>query len=346
MQKIKAGIVGAGGYAGAELVRLLVAHPAIAELRIAARDAEGHFTDTYPALLQASHLVFARADSAKFRAGLDTVFLATPHGVSMGLVPEFLQAGIRVVDLSADFRLRDVKLWERTYQQQHACPEYLDQAVYALPELHAAQFEQAQLLACPGCYPTAVLLGLLPALEAGAIDPDSLVADCKSGISGAGRKPKTSSLFAESSENFSAYAVEGHRHQPEIEQLLTQVTGAPAGLVFTPHLAPMARGMLATLHFRLQQSMTLDDLHQLYSQRYRDEPFVHVETPPQTPQTRWVRGTNMCRIGLAQPLENRVVVVSAIDNLGKGAAGQAVEVFNLALGMPRQTGLELTPTVP
>ncbi|MBF2755117.1 MAG: N-acetyl-gamma-glutamyl-phosphate reductase [Gammaproteobacteria bacterium AqS3] len=341
MSGLKVGIVGATGYAGSELVHWLTAHPDVADVRIASRTAIGQsFAAAFPGLGVGAGLVFQDPEDPDFVRGLDAVFTATPHASSMHFVPAWLDAGLRVIDLSADFRLRDVALWERTYGEPHAAPEWVARAVYALPELCAAELPGAQLAACPGCYPTAVVLGLMPALRAGLADRSTLVADCKSGTSGMGRAPKVGGLLAECAENFSVYGATFHRHRPEIEAVLGGVAAAPVELVFTPQLLPIHRGLLATLHFA-HSAGSVDALRAHYAEAYANDPFVRVETGEALPQVRWVRRTNLCRIGVVEAAPGRALVVSAIDNLGKGAAGQAVEVFNLMFGLGRGAGLGL-----
>jgi N-acetyl-gamma-glutamyl-phosphate reductase len=273
------------------------------------------------------------------------VFFATPNGTAMQMVPELLQRDVRVIDLAADFRLRDPVLWEQWYGMPHACREVLADAVYGLPELNREEIRKARLVANPGCYPTAVALGFLPLIERGLVDTSSLVADCKSGVSGAGRGSNAAMLMGEVGESFKAYAVSGHRHLPEIRQTLSWVTSKPVGLTFVPHLVPMIRGIHATLYARLRGNV--DDLQALFEQRYADEPFVDVLPPGSHPETRSVRGVNQCRIAIHRPQDGEtLVVLSVIDNLTKGAAGQAVQNMNLMFGLDEHIGLEQVALLP
>jgi len=267
------------------------------------------------------------------------VFFATPHNVAMGEVPALLAQGVRVVDLSADFRLRDVAVWEQWYGESHAAPALCETAVYGLPETHRDAIRSAQLVACPGCYPTAVQLGFLPLLEAGIVDPSALIASCGSGVSGAGRQAKLGGLLTEAGESLAAYGVAGHRHLPEMEQGLSGMTDQAVKLTFVPHLVPMSRGIHATLFATLTAGDV--DLQGLYEDRFADEPSVLVLAPGAHPATRNVRGANVCQLAVARPQgRDTVVVMSVIDNLVKGAAGQAVQAMNLMFGQPESTGLE------
>jgi N-acetyl-gamma-glutamyl-phosphate reductase len=278
-------------------------------------------------------------------ADCDVVFFATPHAAAMHFVPELIAAGKRVIDLSADFRLRDPDLWAQWYGEPHACPELIETAVYGLPEINRKQLADARLVACPGCYPTAIILGWLPLLEAGMVEIDSLIADAITGVSGAGRTNKVPFLFGEMSESFKAYGVAGHRHLPEIRQILSDVVQREVGLTFVPHLAPMIRGIHATLYARLEDPQA--QLQALYEQRYASEPFVDVLPAGTTPETRMVRGANDCRIAVYQPGDgNTAVVLSVIDNLVKGASGQAVQCMNLVYGLDESMGLRGGGLVP
>ena len=335
---IKVGVVGGTGYTGVELLRLLAGHPEAELVVITSRSEAGKpVSELFPNLRGSLELAFSEPDIGQLSA-CDLVFFATPNGTAMGMTPQLLEAGARVIDLAADFRLRQADQWEQWYGMPHACPHLLDQAVYGLPEINRAGIAQAQLVANPGCYPTAVQLGFLPLLEADLINRDQLIADAKSGVSGAGRKAATGSLLCEASENFKAYGVGGHRHLPEIRQGLEAASGAPVGLTFVPHLAPMIRGIHATLYAQLQDAG--EDLQALFETRYRDEPFVDVLPAGADPETRSVRGANHCRIAVHRPQQgNTVVVLSVIDNLVKGAAGQAVQNMNVMFGFPEQAGL-------
>ena len=335
---IKVGVVGGTGYTGVELLRLLTGHPEAELVVITSRSEAGKpVSELFPNLRGSLDLAFSEPDIAQLSV-CDLVFFATPNGTAMGMTPQLLEAGVRVIDLAADFRLRQADQWEQWYGMPHACPQLLEQAVYGLPEVNRDAVAQAQLVANPGCYPTAVQLGFLPLLEAGLIDREQLIADAKSGVSGAGRKAATGSLLCEASENFKAYGVAGHRHLPEIRQGLEVASGAPVGLTFVPHLTPMIRGIHTTLYAQLLN--TGEDLQALFETRYRDEPFVDVLPAGSHPETRSVRGANHCRIAVHRPQQgNTVVVLSVIDNLVKGAAGQAVQNMNIMFGFQEQAGL-------
>jgi N-acetyl-gamma-glutamyl-phosphate reductase len=317
---------------------LLAAHPDVALTAITSRSEAGlPVADLFPNLRGHVELAFCEPDQAGL-TDCDVVFFATPNGVAMQQVPALLEAGVRVIDLAADFRLRDPALWEHWYGQPHACPDLLAEAVYGLPEVNRAAIAEARLVANPGCYPTAVQLGFLPLLENGRVDSGRLIADCKSGVSGAGRKPALGTLLGEASESFKAYAVSGHRHLPEIRQGLESVIGTTVGLTFVPHLTPMIRGIHATLYAEL--TGPADDLQALYESRYREEPFVDVLPAGSHPETRSVKGANTCRIALHRPQNgDTLVVLSVIDNLVKGAAGQAVQNMNLMFGLDETAGL-------
>jgi N-acetyl-gamma-glutamyl-phosphate reductase len=263
----------------------------------------------------------------------------------MTQVSDFLQAGIRVIDLAADFRIKDQGIWEYWYSMSHACPELLSEAVYGLPERHRDAIKSARLVANPGCYPTAVLLGFLPLVEEGLVDVGRLIADAKSGVSGAGRGANVGTLMGEVGESFKAYGIPGHRHQPEINQTLTQVAGSDVGLTFVPHMVPMIRGIEATLYASLNDATR--DVQGLFEGYYENEPFVDVLPPGSHPETRSVRGSNHCRIAVHRPLDGDVVVISSvIDNLVKGAAGQAVQNMNLMFGLAEDCGLEQIALLP
>jgi N-acetyl-gamma-glutamyl-phosphate reductase len=344
-QMIKVGIVGGTGYTGVELLRLLTAHPQVELATITSRQEAGKaVAGVFPSLRGLVKLVFESPETAALDK-CDVVFFATPHGTAMSQVPDLLKAGTRVIDLSADFRLREPALWQKWYGEPHRAPEWLDRAVYGLPEVHREKIRTAQLVACPGCYPTAVQLGFLPLLEQGLVDTGSLIADAKSGVSGAGRGAKLGSLFSEASDSFAAYSVPGHRHLPEIVQGLEAAAGQTVDLTFVPHLVPMNRGIFATLYARLKNSNT--DLQSVFEQRYCDEPFVDVMPVGEHPQTRSVRGANTCRIAVHRPQGgDTVVVLSVIDNLTKGASGQAVQNFNLMFGFPEDMALTGAAVVP
>ena len=336
---IKVGIVGGTGYTGVELLRLLARHPQVELAAITSRKETGmKVADMFPNLRGRVKLAFSDPE----QAGLDkcdVVFFATPNGVAMQQTRALLEAGVKVIDLAADFRLKDVKEWESWYKMEHACPDLVEEAVYGLPEINRAAIKGARLIANPGCYPTAVQLGFLPLIEAGLVDTSHLVADAKSGVSGAGRKAETHILFAEAADNFKAYAVQGHRHLPEIRQGLSIAAGHKVGLTFVPHLTPLIRGIHATLYARLGDKEA--DVQALYEKRYHDETFVDVLPAGSHPETRSVRGANICRIALHRPQGgDMVVVLSVIDNLVKGAAGQAVQNMNILFGLPEALAID------
>jgi N-acetyl-gamma-glutamyl-phosphate reductase len=335
---ISVGVVGGTGYTGVELLRLLAGHPQSRLSVITSRsDAGVRVADMFPNLRRHVDLAFSVPDLAVLKT-CDVVFFATPNGTAMTMARELVDAGVRVIDLAADFRLKDPAVWEKWYGIPHACPDLLAEAVYGLPEVNREAIRHARVVANPGCYPTAVQLGFLPLLEADIVDTSWLVADAKSGVSGAGRKASVEHLLCEASESFKAYGVAGHRHLPEITQGLTLAAGRPPELTFVPHLTPMIRGIHATLYGRLTD--TGQDLQQLFEHRYQDEPFVDVLPAKSHPDTRSVRGANMCRIAVHRPQGGNVVVVlSVIDNLLKGAAGQAIQNMNIMLGLDERLGL-------
>ncbi len=341
---VKVGIVGGTGYTGVELLRLLAQHPEVQLQAITSRKEAGMpVCDMYPSLRGRVGLKFVEPGGAGL-SGCDVVFFATPNGIAMQEARALLDAGVRVIDLAADFRIKDVALWEKWYGMQHACPDLIAEAVYGLPELNRQKIQGARLIANPGCYPTAAQLGFLPLLEAGLADLTHVVADCKSGVSGAGRKAEVPTLFSEASDNFKAYAVSGHRHLPEIRQGLELMSGKSVNLTFVPHLTPLIRGIHATLYVRLTGEV---DLQSLYEQRFADEYFVDVLPQGAHPETRSVRGSNLCRIAVHRPQGGDVaVILSVIDNLTKGAAGQAVQNMNILFGFPENMGLQQIPLLP
>ena len=336
---IRVGVVGGTGYTGVELLRLLLRHPGVTVSVITSRSEAGRrLDDLFPSLLGTCGLAFTDPAQADY-SSCDVVFFATPHNVAMGEVPALLDQGIRVIDLSADFRLKDVSVWEQWYGEPHVSPALCAEAVYGLPETHRGAIRAARLVASPGCYPTAVQLGFLPLLEAGIIDTTQLIASCGSGVSGAGRQAKLGNLLTEAGESLAAYGVAGHRHLPEMEQGLTGMTAQPVQLTFVPHLVPMSRGIHATLFAQLNTEGI--DLQALFESRFADEPSVAVLPAGAYPATRNVRGANICQLAVAQPQgRDTVVVMSVIDNLVKGAAGQAVQAMNLMLDQPEMAGLE------
>mgnify|MGYP003385861976 FL=1 len=342
---IRASIVGGTGYTGVELLRLLAMHPNVDVAAITSRSESGlPVADLFPSLRGHYDLRFSEPDPDQL-AEADVVFFATPHGVAQAMVPEILKRGARVIDLSADFRIKDQQLWEKWYNQSHACPELIAEAVYGLPEVNRAAIGAARLIACPGCYPTSVQLGFLPLLENDLVAVNDLIANSASGASGAGRQAKIDNLHSEVSDSFKAYGAGGHRHLPEIVQGLESFASKPVGLTFVPHLLPIVRGIHSTLYATLLDTSV--DLQALFEERYGDEPFVDVMPPGAHPQTRSVRGSNVCRISVVRPQDGeKVVVMSAIDNLVKGASGQAVQNMNIMFGLPETSGLEAPPLLP
>ena len=343
---IEVGIVGGTGYTGVELLRLLAAHPQAKVRTITSRKEAGlPVAQMFPSLrghyneLSYSDPATARLDQCR------VVFFATPHGVAMAQARELVAAGVKIIDLAADFRLKDVAEFERWYKMPHTCPELLAESVYGLPEMHRKAIRGARIVGNPGCYPTAIQLGFLPLIEAGIVDCAHLIADAKSGVSGAGRKAELDLTFSEASDNFKAYNVGAHRHHPEIVQGLSAVSKESLKLVFTPHLAPMIRGIFATLYARITKPEV--DLQGLYEKRYAGEPFVDVMPAGSHPDTRSVRAANVCRIAVHRPQGGDIAVVLAVeDNLVKGAAGQAVQNMNLLFGLPETTGLMEPPVLP
>ena len=341
---IKVGIVGGTGYTGVELLRLLARHPQV-ELRvITSRSEVGTAVSAmFPNLRGVVDMAFSDIDPSQLHQ-CDVVFFATPNGIAMTMVRDLLDAGVRVIDLAADFRLADADVWEQWYGVPHACPELLAEAVYGLPEMNRARIRTARLVANPGCYPTAVTLGYLPLVEAGIVDNLQLIADAKSGVSGAGRKVEVGYLLSEAGENMKAYGVSGHRHLPEIRQNLAQLAEGEVGLTFVPHLIPMIRGIHATLYARLRKDVDLQDM---FEKRYQGESCVDVLPAGSVAETRSVRGSNMCRIAVHRPDQGEIVVVlSVIDNLVKGAAGQAVQNMNILFGLEEGLGLHAIALLP
>lgn len=347
---IQAGIIGGTGYTGLELLRLLASHPGAEVTSITSREQAGHSVcDLFPSLEGHYDLKFKAPETADL-GHCDIVFSASPNGVAMNFAPRLLDMGVRFIDLSADFRLRDVNVWEHWYGMTHACPELLDQAVYGLTEVNRDQLPAARLVANPGCYPTVVQLGLLPLLEGKHVEADSLIADVKSGASGAGRKADLALLFSETSDSLRAYGVSGHRHLPEILQGLALATPDTVNMVFTPHLIPMNRGIHATLYARLNdmnQDASVEALTEIYARRYADEPFIRVMPAGSHPDVRSVRGSNSCHMALHRPQDGRIIAILAVeDNLVKGAAGQAIQNMNVMIGLDETTGLDNLALVP
>ncbi len=335
---IRIGIVGGTGYTGVELLRLLASHGEAQVVAITSRGESGRrVDDLFPNLRGHYDLAFSDPDIATL-AACDVVFFATPHNVAMRMAPELLAAGTRIIDLSADYRLRDHERWSQWYGEPHASPDTLAEAVYGLPEFNRDLIAQARLVACPGCYPTAIQLGFMPLLKAGLVDAGNLIASAASAVSGAGRQARVDNLLTEVSDSYKAYGVSGHRHLPELEQGLGDIAGAPVRMTFVPHMVPMIRGLHATLFATLKDSES--DVQDVFERFYADEPFVDVLPAGQYPQTRTVRGANRCQIAVQVPQgRDTVVVMATEDNLVKGASGQALQCMNIIFGLPETTGL-------
>ena len=344
---IKVGIVGGTGYTGVELLRLLAVHPEVQLTAITSRKEDGlPVADMFPSLRGVVDLAFSSPDKADLTQ-CDVVFFATPHGVAMAQAPALLAAGVKVIDLAADFRLKDQATFEKWYKIPHTAPELIEEAVYGLPELNRDDIKKARLIANPGCYPTTMQLGFYPLLKAGIIDAGNLIADAKSGVSGAGRKAEIGTLFSEASDNFKAYAVHGHRHTPETSAQLARFTDQKVGLIFTPHLVPMIRGMHSTLYARLTKDIDDAALQALFENEYKDSQFVDVMPFGSHPETRSTRGSNMLRLsGHRSDGGNTVVILVVQDNLVKGASGQAVQCMNLMFGLDEATGLKQVALLP
>lgn len=345
---LKVGIIGASGYTGGELIRILSHHPQVEITAITSRTHAGKkLSDVFPGFIGWDGPVFSGSDSPEGVAECALVFLAVPHGVAFQLVPELLAQGRRVIDLGADFRFRDYKTYESWYKLEHNQPELTKNAVYGLPELYRNQIREARVVGNPGCYPTSAILGIYPALKNGLIDPASIIIDSKSGVSGAGRKVEPGYLFPELFGNCKAYGLPGHRHTPEIEQELTKINGQEITVSFTPHLLPVARGILSTIHLKLKQKMTTARVTEIYANTYRGESFVKVVPEPVLPDLKGVVGTNCCQLGLrVDERTGSLIVVSVIDNMVKGASGQAVQNMNLMFDFPETTGLMQWPVFP
>ncbi|UFJ61928.1 N-acetyl-gamma-glutamyl-phosphate reductase [Brevibacillus sedimenti] len=345
---IRVGIVGATGYSGVELIRLLAGHPHVQVANLYSSSAEGEALDSVlPHVQHVSLPQLSAIDAEQMSAANDVVFLATPAGVSAELSPELLKRGARVIDLSGDFRLESGKVYRQWYKREPAPGEWLDRAVYGLAEWNAAQVAGAQLVANPGCYPTAALLALIPLAQSGWVNPRSWIVDAKSGVSGAGRGVSLGVHFSEINDSIHAYKVAQHQHTPEIEQELSKKGGVEHVVQFTPHLVPMTRGILVTAYGQLERAVTTDEVHQLYRSAYEGKPFVRLRKPGSHPRTKEVYGSNYCDISVhVDERTGRVIVLSVIDNMVKGAAGQAVQNMNLMFGWPEATGLPLVPLFP
>ncbi len=350
-QMIKAGLVGVTGYTGMELARLMTHHSSMELVRVTSRAEAGKsLADIYPFLnrLPLGDLIITQPDPADLASECDVVFLAVPHKTAMEIAAALLEEGVKVVDLSADFRLNDKATYEKWYDTKHTRSDLLAEAVYGLPELYLDQIMGARLIANPGCYPTSAILGLAPALNAGLVSTADIVVDAKSGASGAGRGAKVGTLFCEVHDSFKAYSLPTHRHTPEIEQEVSKLAGTDVTLSFNTHLLPIDRGILSTIYTRLTNTATtLDNVHAAYTAFYADKPFVRVLPKGQLPETRYVRGTVFCDIGLVvDPRTGRLIILSAIDNLCRGASGQALMNANLICGLDLDEGIPMAPMMP
>jgi N-acetyl-gamma-glutamyl-phosphate reductase len=339
---IKVAICGASGYTGAELLRILRLHPHVQITAVTSEKSAGkRVTDSFPHLVEYEHLIFQPLQPEKLLSQADLFFLALPHAASQEAVDFFYRNGKKVIDLSADYRLKAPDIYEAWYKTPHRYPETLQQAIYGLPELYREQIKNARLIANPGCYPTSAILAVTPALEKKLIDPEAIIIDSKSGTSGAGRKADISIAFCEVHDGFKAYGVASHRHTPEIEQQLSLAAGKDITINFTPHLVPMDRGILTTAYGRLVSTIDTETVQQIYQEAYQDEPFVHVLNSEAMPNTKYVRGSNHCMIGVkVNPRTKTLIMVSALDNLVKGASGQAIQNMNILAALPETTGLQ------
>jgi N-acetyl-gamma-glutamyl-phosphate reductase len=345
---IKVSVIGATGYAGVELIRLLSLHPHVELACLTSKTYAGEkIQEVYPHLNNILDHELQEQNNEQIGAASDVVFIALPHGHAVPTAQRIYQLGKKVIDLGADFRFRDTGVYETWYQVKHINPTLSQEAVYGLPEINREKIKGAQVVGNPGCYPTSAILALYPLIKEGLIDLNSIIVDSKSGISGAGRNAVITSLYGESAENLKAYNVGKHRHTPEIEQALREAAGREVVISFTPHLIPMTRGILTTAYATLNQQGTVRDIHDLYQSYYQEEYFVRLHQPGIWPQTKWVTGTNFCDLGLTvDQRTNRVIITAVIDNLVKGAAGQAVQNMNLLFDLPETTGLELVPLYP
>lgn len=338
---IKASIIGATGYTGVELIRLLYRHEQVELIALSSQSFAGdEFASIYPSLTNFCQKKCVEADIPRIIDQSDLIFVALPHGHAVAVVKEALAQGKKVIDLGADFRFDDGTIYETWYNVAHTGKELLPQAVYGLPEMHREKISRTQVVGNPGCYPTSVILGLAPALENGLIDENSIIIDAKSGVSGSGRKPTLTSHYVEANENVNAYGVASHRHTPEIEQELGKLAGKELKVSFTPHLMPMTRGILSTIYASLDGTWTTGEIREIYQKYYQEEPFVHLLPEGQWPHTKWVYGSNNCHLNLTVDARTgRLIITSVIDNLVKGASGQAIQNMNLLFGLPETTAL-------
>ena len=345
---IKVGIIGSTGYAGGELARLLLQRD---DIEIKWYGSRSYIGQKYASLYPNMYKIVEEEcmdDNMKELAGqVDVVFTATPQGLCASLVDEEILSKVKIIDLSADFRIKDVSVYEEWYKLTHASPQFLEEAVYGLPEVNRERVKQARLIANPGCFPTCSFLSVYPLVKEGLVDPDTIIIDAKSGTSGAGRGAKMDSLYCEVNENIKAYGVGTHRHTPEIEEQLSYAAGRPVTISFTPHLVPMNRGILVTAYGSLTKEVTYEEVRAVYDKYYKDEFFVRVLEKDVVPQTRWVEGSNFADVNFKiDPRTRRIVMMGAIDNMVKGAAGQAIQNMNLMFGLPENTGLKQIPVFP
>jgi len=341
---VRVGVIGATGYAGADVVRIIAGHPDVELSVLTSRKYAGaRISDVFPAFCGVVEKVCEAYDAKTVCGRCEVVFLALPHKVSMAVAPELIQQGLKVIDLSADFRFKTLSRYESHYQP-HSAPQLLEEAVYGLCEIYSEKIRQARLVGNPGCYPTCVLLPLVPLVQAGILDAHTIIADAKSGVSGAGRGVSLATHFCEVNESFKAYKVGAHRHMPEMEEQLSLAAGHELRISFTPHLIPATRGMLTTIYAELKTDVSRQEIHDCLSDFYRGRYFVRLCGPERMPDTLHVRGTNFCDIGFyADSRTGRLILISAIDNLVKGAAGQAVQNMNIMLGLEETAGLAQIP---
>lgn len=345
---IKVGIVGATGYAGGELARLLLQREDI-EIRWFGSKSyvDQAYTSLYQNMYQMVDAVCKSDDMEQIAEEVDVIFTATPQGLCASLLDEEILSKVKVIDLSADFRIKDVAVYEEWYKLRHGAPKFIKEAVYGLPEINREKIREARLIANPGCYPTCSFLTVYPLVKEGLIDPSTLIIDAKSGTSGAGRGAKVANLYCEVNESIKAYGVAGHRHTPEIEEQLSLAAGEPVTISFTPHLVPMDRGILITAYASLAKAVSYEEVKAVYDRYYEKERFVRVLQKDVCPETRWVKGSNFVDVNVKlDPRTGRIIMMGAMDNMVKGAAGQAIQNMNLLFGLPEDKGLKLVPMFP